>query len=120
MTNGLFFLDIVKNEDSGPPADTPFDYLIVLFPNDGGDSKNIDSESCILRFFLLVNYKGNRATYDMTAPAERSLGSVDPLQEYVDSGFYLKDIVRYAEKRIENLIEKVCDICNYLPANFLC
>lgn len=82
-----------------------FKYLMLIYPSasfSDSDSPETSSSLCLvvlvdsMQMFNLQQLQSSPAHDDGT-----------PLKEYLDDGFYLGDIARYAENRMKLLIEQV-------------
>lgn len=83
------------------PGKGAYSYLMLVYPSLSGSMESNSSLSLVVfasftENFRVENLQGSRTTNDGT-----------PLKEYLDDGFYLGDIARYAEKRMKTLIEQV-------------
>ena len=76
-----------------------FFYTLILCAAENSD------KSFKLEYFIIVVNKATRFPHRDVEPSNFSIDS-DPLEEYIGSGYYLKDIVKNFMTRIDNLVEE--------------
>lgn len=83
-------------------AESSFVFTLMIYPSrNHDDPRNFSGDSApFLKYYLLIMNSSNKYEEDPSAKSK------DSHSEYISSGYYLKDIVKNAEKRMSFLLEK--------------